>query len=145
MITLLSLLSPRRGGTNFTVRGTNLNSIQNPRLLVYMDVVDGRGKREIVEQQDRTVMISPTCVPVGNDGSTLNCPAPDVTLNGSAPIQVGFGLLMDGVVSIQNLNGTLVVYPNPTFQNLAGDTQFKFGDPVIIMLEVRKFKSVYRF
>ncbi len=119
------------------MRGTNFNAIQNPRLLVYVDAVDGRGKRQTLEQQERTVMTSPTCVAVGNDGSTLICPAPDVTLNDSTAIQVGFGLLMDGVVSVQNLNGTLVVYPNPTFQNLAGDTQFKFGDPIIITLEVR--------
>ncbi|XP_064399095.1 plexin A3-like isoform X2 [Halichondria panicea] len=128
------------GGTNFIVRGTNFNSIQNPRLLVYVDAVDGRGKRQTLEQQERTVMTSPTCVAVGNDGSTLSCPAPDVTLNDSTAIQVGFGLLMDGVVSVQNLNGTLVVYPNPTFQNLAGDTQFKFGDPIIITLEGSGFK-----
>lgn len=102
-----------------------------------MGVVNERGRRQTIEQVPVTTLTSPPCVAVGDGGTTLRCPAPSVVFNASTPIQlVGFGLLMDGVVSIQNLNGTLVVYPNPTFQNLVGETSFELGVPVSITIEV---------
>ncbi len=111
--------------------------MQEPHLLFHVSVANDRGRRQAVEQVPVTTLESLPCELVSLDGTTMRCPAPPVELNDSTPIQVGFGLLMDGVVSIQNLNRSLLVYPNPSFRELVGKTSFELGTPITITMEVQ--------
>ena len=44
------------GGTNFTIKGERLDSIQNPRLLIYVSVANGRRRRQTVAQERITLV-----------------------------------------------------------------------------------------
>lgn len=123
------------GGTSFIVRGTNLNTVQDPRLLIYVDTAGGRSKRQTVAMETEAI-ISETCTLADMTGTQMTCPAPSVTTNQTTPLTVRFGLLMDGVEAIRRVNGSLLVYPDPLFNQLGEESEYPHGQPISLTIRV---------
>ena len=154
-----------RGGTNYTVIGQNLNVVLEPRLLFYLGgVAGGVAKRQveqiIVQSEVRKhthahtlthththththtpshPLTLPTQVckalPPPMSGTSMVCRAPPLPSNLSSGVSIG--LLMDGVVSLRELNATVTVHTDPQF--FLGSSQLTFGqdDDIQLLIEVR--------
>ncbi|MBN3323605.1 PLXA3 protein, partial [Atractosteus spatula] len=110
------------GSTPITVTGTNLLTIQEPRV---------RAKYGGVETTNVCHVV--------ND-SVMTCLAPRITYTKRLPPESGlhpdeFGFILDHVTSLLALNGTpFTYYPNPTFDPLgnSGILEVKPGSPIIL-------------
>ncbi|XP_069040201.1 plexin A3 [Lepisosteus oculatus] len=110
------------GSTPITVSGTNLLTIQEPRV---------RAKYGGVETTNVCHVV--------ND-SVMTCLAPRITYTKRLPPESGlhpdeFGFILDHVTSLLALNGTpFTYYPNPTFDPLgnSGILEVKPGSPIIL-------------
>ncbi|XP_078393533.1 plexin-A1-like, partial [Cetorhinus maximus] len=110
------------GGTPLIVTGTNLATIQEPKI---------RAKYGSVQSTNECKVLNDTA---------MVCRAPSIATNGQAslespaqPDEIGF--VMDNVQSVLIVNGTgFTYYPDPTFEMLSssGSVELKPSSPVIL-------------
>ncbi|KAG9332705.1 hypothetical protein JZ751_014804 [Albula glossodonta] len=110
------------GSTSITITGTNLLTIQEPKV---------RAKYGGVETTNMCTVV--------ND-SAMTCLAPGIVYTKRQPPESGlhpdeFGFILDHVTALLILNGTpFTYYPNPTFDPLgnSGILEVKPGSPIIL-------------
>ncbi|KAJ8395075.1 hypothetical protein AAFF_G00035310 [Aldrovandia affinis] len=110
------------GSTSITVTGTNLRTIQEPKVRAKYGGVETTNVCSVVNE------------------STMTCLAPGIVHSKRPGLEVGlhpdeFGFVLDHVTALLILNGTpFTYYPNPTFDSLgnAGILEVKPGSPIIL-------------
>ena len=74
------------------------------------------------------------CVP---SPKMMTCTAPRLSGEGfnQTSRQLRIGLLMDGVSSLLELNSSLALFPNPSFNSFGEELMFNDGDPISLEIQ----------
>jgi len=126
------------GGTNYTITGTNLDSVQQPHLLFYVEGVAEPGRRRRQTAGQNYVQSQPCTVDAMNP-NRMQCPAPTILSTNGSVGQTTIGLLMDGVRDLLTLNSTVTVHPDPSFMVFEGVQEFSQNEDIVLTIQGERF------
>lgn len=141
-------LLPYSGGTTYMIKGKNLDTVQEPRLLLHLPTSQSRRRRQTdgpIQSEVWLITISsghqisspsPSLQPCTVEMSDrMTCSAPAINISAMASQQPAtIGLLMDGVTELIRIDGQrIVIHSNPRFKTF--DQSFRSNDEIRLTVQ----------